>query len=556
MLQSLMVKNFAIIDNICIDFDSGFTAITGETGAGKSLLIDAISLLLGERASSSMIKTGENKAVIEGVFTDLGRQTKAILEEFDLFEDEETLIIKREIHSNGKSVVRVNGAAVTISQLEELAKTLADIHTQNDTKKLFDSKNYLLFIDDSLTFDILKKYQDARSEYIKAIKNYNEIIENIDELKKEKEYLEYVYQTLNNASLKVGELEMLEEEVKVMNNYEAIYKNLSVIKNDFRENNITDTLYSIKSSLEKLSDLDPKYRTQASIVENAYYDLVDIDSTISQNFTNLEFDSDLYNSLCERINYLKDLKYKYKMSINELIEYRDDLENKLNLIDDDKVLIEDAEKLVNKTYDDCINLASKLSNARKNNAIELENNIKESLKDLMLEKVRIKIEFSSNLKDIKTVNTFAKNGIDVVNIMISFNPGEELKELAKVASGGEMSRVMLAIKTHLLKNLELATMIFDEIDSGISGEVAFEVAKKLKSISKHTQVLSITHLPVVAAIANSHLHITKKYDNDTTLTSVDKLLKEERINVLAKMISPNDVNKTSLEIAENMLKIS
>lgn len=556
MLQSLMVKNFAIIDNICIDFDSGFTAITGETGAGKSLLIDAIGLLLGERASASMIRTGEVKAVIEGVFTNLGSETNKILEEFDLLDDEDTLIIRRELHTNGKSIVRVNGSAITISQLDDLAKTLADIHTQNDTKKLFDSKNYLLFIDDNKTKDLLTNYQISRNEYINAIKRYNEIIQNIDDFKKEKDYLQYVYQTLNDASLKVGELESLEEEVNVMNNYESIYKNLSNIKNEFRENNITDTLYAIKSSLEKLSDLDPKYKEQVAMIESAYYDLLDVDSTVAQNFANLEFDSVIYNNLCERINYLKDLKYKYKMSIEELILYKNNLEEKLNLIEDDKVLIEDALKLVNETYQKCLNLAQELSNCRKTNALELENNIKDALKDLMLEKVRIKIDFSTNLKDEKTINTFNKNGIDVVNILISFNPGEELKELSKVASGGEMSRVMFAIKTHLLKNLGLATMIFDEIDSGISGEVAYEVAKKLKSIAKYTQVLAITHLPIVAALANSHLHITKKYSDDATLTSVDKLSNDDRITVLARMISPNNVNNNSTTIAANMLKTS
>lgn len=556
MLQSLMVKNFAIIDNISIDFDSGFTAITGETGAGKSLLIDAIGLLLGERASSSMIRTGEDKAIIEGSFSDLGYDTKNLLKEYDLLEDDDTLIIKREIHQNGKSIIKVNGSLLTVSQTLELAKTLADIHTQDDTKKLFDNKNYLMFIDDIKTYEILSNYKKLREEFIKAYKEYNAIVENIDNFKKEKDYLEYIYKTLDNASLKVGELEELENEIAVMNNYEAIYKNLSLIKNDFNENNISGSLYSIKNSLEKLANLDSKYKELLSIVETAYYDLEDVESTITLNFSNLEFDSNLYNNLCERINFLKDLKYKHKMSIEQLIEYKNELYEKLNLITDDKVLIDEAKKKLNKTYNECLNVANKLSIARKNNALALENNITDALKDLMLEKVKIKIEFTSLLKDEISLNSFSKSGIDQISIMISFNPGEELKDLSKVASGGEMSRVMLAIKTHLLKNLGLATMIFDEIDSGISGEVAFEVAKKLKSISNYTQVLAITHLPIVAALANSHLHITKKYQNDKTLTVIDKLDLNQRINVLAKMISPNDVNNSSLEIAANMLKIS
>lgn len=552
MLQSLMVKNFAIIDNVNLDFFDGFTAITGETGAGKSLLIDAIGLLLGNRASASMVRHGESKAIIEGVFSNLGVATKNILESLDILDDD-LLIIRKEIHNNGKSLVRVNGYTITMSQLDEIASTLADIHTQNDTKKLFDPKNYLLFIDDNESHELLKEYQKLRSEYLDNLKKYDETLNNIETYQKEKDYLEFQYQTLVDANLKSGELEQLTEEIKIMNHYEMIFKNLSQIKNEFVGNNITNSLYSIINDLEKISDIDKNYQELLKIVKNSYYELTDIESVIGQKLNHLEFDNDRFEELNDRINYLKNLTYKYRKSIEELIVFRDDLKQKINLLSDDKYLIDTMKSKVDESYLITLDKAVELSKLRKTKAKILTENIMKALNDLMLDKVRINIEFTTNLKNEKSFNTFGKNGIDVVNFLISFNPGEELKDLSKIASGGEMSRVMLALKTHLLSNLELATMIFDEIDSGVSGEVAYEVAKKMKEIANYTQVLAITHLPIVASMADNHLYIAKKVENGVTSTIIRQLNSDERINVLAKLISPNDLTGNALELAKQML---
>lgn len=554
MLQSLQVKNFAIIDNINIEFNNGFTAITGETGAGKSLLIDAIGLLLGDKASASMIRTGEAKAIIEGVFTNLGKATTDVLENYGLLEDD-LLIIRKEINNSGKSLVRVNGSVVTMNELSAISATLADIHTQNDTKKLFEPQNYLSFIDDQKTFDTLKTYQTLRSDYLKAVKELQDLISNLDNYKKEKDYLMYQYDTLVKADLKEGELEALEEEFNFMNHYELIFKNLSMIKNNFKDYNINDLIYEMNNSLEKISEFDPKYQKMGEIVKNAYYDLNDIESSISQELENLEFDRDHFEEVTNRLNFLKDLKYKYQKSVSELISYRDELSQKINLLDDDQFAIKTKQQTVDVLYEKVLTEGQKLTKLRKANALILEKNIKEALCDLMLDKVVLKIIFNNNFKDNKSANSFPKNGLDDVNIMISFNPGEALRDLSKVASGGEMSRVMLAIKTHLMANMELSTMIFDEIDSGVSGEVALEVAKKLKAISKYTQVLAITHLPIVAGMADQQLFITKKVIDNKTLTSVKELSYNERIEVLAKMISPTDQSGKSKDLAINMLNM-
>lgn len=554
MLQSLMVKNFAIIDNIAVDFSEGFTAITGETGAGKSLLIDAIGLLLGDRASSSMIRYGESKAIIEGVFSEIGPLTKSVLNEFDLIDEEDDLlIIRKEILASGKSLVRVNGYTINMSQLDKLAATLADIHTQNDTKKLFDPKNYLSFIDDNNSLTVLSEYQKLRENYIEKVKFLNNLVDNVENYKKERDYLEYQYQTLNDASLKENELEELLQEYNLMSNFDLINKNLSQIKDDFAENNLTSTLYSISNQLEKISSFDTNFAKLAEYVKNSYYELSDVESTVNQKLHHLEFDSERFNEITERINYLKNLTYKYKMSIDELIKYRDELKEKIEFLSDDEYLLTKAEKAVDDAYVATVEVANRLSEIRKNNAKILNNNIKLALNDLMLDKVRLDICFSNNLKAEKTISTFGKSGIDNVNIMISFNPGEDLKELSKVASGGEMSRVMLAVKTHLLSNLKLATMIFDEIDSGVSGEVALEVAKKLKEISKYTQVLAITHLPIVASLADNHLFISKKVENNITSTQVTHLDYNQRVEVLSKLISPSDQSGKSKELAIQML---
>ncbi len=553
LLSNLTVKNFAIIDNINVDFESGFTAITGETGAGKSLLIDAIGLLLGDRASNNMIRNGESKAIIEGIFTNLSVNTKTLLHEYGL-DAEDELIIKKEININGKSITRINGSAVSINELENIASTLADIHTQNDTKKLFEPKNYLSFIDNNVSKELLNKYQISRINYINLFKEYHKVLNEIDNYKKDKEYLEYQYQSLVNANLKEGELESLEDEYNVMNNFELIFKNLQSIKNIFDENNINSQIYSISSMLDKISNIDSKYSNMANIVKNSYYELEDIESELTLSLNNLEFDNNYFIEVSERINYLKDLIHKHKKSISELIAYQNELYDKINMLSDSNVLIEDIKKKVDIAFNESKELALYLSQIRKNNAKALVNDIKNSLADLMLDKVQLEIKFDSLFDETMSLNSFPKNGIDVVNILISFNPGETLKDLSKVASGGEMSRVMLAIKTHLLKNLGLSTMIFDEIDSGVSGEVAYQVAKKLKEISGYTQVFSITHLPVVASLADEHLYISKIVEDNMTKTIITKLDNEQRVNVLGKLISPTDETGKSKELAREMLK--
>ncbi len=557
MLASLTVQNFAIIDNINIDFHNGLTVLTGETGAGKSLIIDAIGLLFGNRASGNMIRRGASKAIVEGVFVDCSKKVMDIIIENGLDTlDDGMIVVKREINENGKSLIRVNGMVVTLHQLNEIAYYLADIHTQLDTKKLFDVDNYVDFIDDleSLTIqkeylEKLKKFKNARITYLEKIKRIQEDADNLD-------YLKYQLNELENANLLENELEDIEKELDELNNYEHIYQNLADIKSSFQTNNIIGEIYSIKQNLSKIKDLSDSYNKTYEILENLYYELEAVEEDLVLKANSLEFDEKRFDKLNERFAYIKELMRKHRMSYDDLLEYRDNLKERVNTSLNNEVFLEDLKQEVINYYEELKEVTTKLTNKRKASAFKIKEDIINTLKTLYLEKVVLDIRFN----DYKYVDPFKddfflNNGADIVNFYISFNVGEPLKELSKVASGGEMSRVMLAFKVHLLNNLELSTMIFDEIDTGVSGVVAKGMADKLRVISKNTQVLSITHLPIVAAAAKHHLYISKKYENDRTFTMIKELSYDERIEELAKMISSNKDDITSQRLAEDMINL-
>lgn len=555
MLSNLRVQNFAIIDNINIEFEDGFTVLTGETGAGKSLIIDAIGLLFGDRSSTSIVRYGETKAVVEGVFDKIGMNTISVLNEIGVEPlDDDMLIIKREINATGKSIIRVNGEIITLSQLERLAITLGDIHTQDDTKKLFLPENYLSFIDNEDSLSVLNKYRDLRNIYLQNIKKYRLLVNSQKEIDTNSEFWVYQYNELEKANLKIGEIEDLEQELNFLNNYEYIFKLLLEIKETLSDNDVNGSLYNILNSLEKLKKVNDKYQKQYELINDAYYNLEDLEDSIKNDFNHLEFDEERLNTINERISYLNGLMRKYHLDIIGLIKMKEELKEKINSVDNIDIYLEDAKKAIDQSFSNLSIIANELTQVRKHNAQLLTDNIKETLKDLLLDKVQISILFNDyELKDSLQTNVFLENGCDEIDILVSFNIGENLKPLSKVASGGEMSRVMLALKVNMLNNLHLSTMIFDEIDSGVSGEVASGVASKMKEISKFTQVLAITHLPIVASRADQQMLLSKEVVNDRTVTNIKKLSYDERVDVIAKMLSPNDTTMKSKELAISLL---
>lgn len=558
MLSQLKVQNFAIIDNLTVNFKEGFTTLTGETGAGKSLIIDAIGLLFGDRSSSMMIRSGEAKAIVEGIFENVSINTKKVLDDLQIeLLDDDMVVIKREISNAGKNLIRVNGDIITLTQLDMLASTLGDIHTQTDTHKLFNPQNYLTFIENDEVLRAMEEYNESRKDYLKAYKEFNELNNLSKTDSANLEFWTYQYEELTKANLNINEETALQEELDYLNNFETIYKNLASIKSEFEDYNILDHLYEVISYVEKLSKFKQEYTKDSEKLNDCYYELEDIENRLKNKLKTLDFDENRLNSINERLSYLNSLKNKYKRSIKELIAFRGELKAKIEDFEqiDDKIL--EAKKTLEICHSKLCEKTSNLTNLRKTSAKLLEESVIGTLNDLMLSKVRLNICFEEyNIEDCFNHSVFKVNGCDNVDIKISFNVGEQLKSLSKVASGGEMSRIMLALKVHFLKTLKLSTVIFDEIDSGVSGSVASKIGEKLKEISKDTQLLAITHLPIVASYSDYQYNIVKEFLENSTRTNVIELTEEERIRVISEMIAPNDPTNQALELAKAMLKNS
>lgn len=553
MLVSLHVQNFAIIDEVNVDFAPGFTAITGEAGAGKSLIIDAINLLVGGRSSSNIVRNGAVKAVIEGVFDSYNNAVQLLLDEYGIDADAD-LIIRRDIYANGKSTFRINGFIASLSQVEMIGNNLIDIHQQNDTMRLFNPKNYLTFIDDDNIKILISKYQILYKNYNNCYKNFMDLknqnqrnLENID-------FLKFEYNEITKANLQVNELESLEQELKYLNNYETTYEDLNNSKEIIQEFDLRGQLYKLMENLKHLKALNPQYIAYYNDIENAYYNIEDLENTISTELNNFEFDEGRINFLNERISEINRLIKKYKRTVPELIEFSKELSVQIDNVDNADVNLENSKELLTNSYQKLCDIARQITSERRKNVLTLKENIIQTLKELMLSKVQIDIVLNSQkLNDCFDQTPFHKNGVDDVDILISFNLGEALKPLAKIASGGEMSRVMLALKTHLFKNKGLSTIIFDEIDTGMSGAVADAVAKKLQELISNTQVFAITHLPIVASSADSQIYVSKFISENTTNVVVKQLNYSERIDCIAEMISPNDLTGKTKEVAKLMI---
>ena len=550
MLMSLNVKNFAIIDNIQIEFKSGMTVITGETGAGKSLIIDAISLLLGKRAQVDLIRHGENKASIVGVFSNYNNDIINILKSMDIeYDIDDNLIIKREIYANGKSICKINNEIVSLNDLARIGELIGDIHSQEDTFGLINPKNYLNFIRNDKINCLLAMYQTKLSEYKKALNLYNSKIKENEEIKSKADFIKYQYNELKLASISANEENDLKEEEHYLNNYNNIYDNISKFKEIYDDKSALDLIYESLNYLSKLKEYDKKYQDLYKDLEEAYYNIESIIDNPLFKIKEEDFDAKRLDEIQSRLLIYSDLKRKYKKNTLELIEYTNNLKENLESIENFDEDIKEIKRNVDALYNETYKIALDIRNERIAYAKELEEAIIANLKDLELKNTEFRISFNDLDKDVQ----FYKDGIDVIDFLVSFNKGEKLKPLSKVASGGEMSRFMLAMKTVLGNHLPQQTKIFDEIDSGVSGHVAHSIALKIKEISKQSQVLCITHLPQVASICDTHIKISKSVENEKTFTSIEVLNEEERINEVASMISNGNVTAASINLAKELI---
>ena len=556
MLKELEVKDFAIIENVNIKFREGFNVLTGQTGAGKSLIIDTISLLLGARADTYMIRFGREKAYIKAIFSYENKKIDELLEKYNI-EKKEDITLER-IISKTKSVVKINDLSVSLQTLVCVTENLANLHSQTDTYKLFNKDNYLSFIDDIKDenyINLLNDYLVIRSNYLAEYNKLNEILKKNKESKDNLEYLESAYKEISSFHFKENEKEEIEEKIKKMENFDKIYNALkesySKLENEYTS---LDNIYDAYLEISKVKQFDSSFDSICINLDTAYSLSSEALKDIKENLSNLEFDPEELDNLNLRLNEIENLELKYHKTFDELIKYQAELKLEIDLISNYDAVIKENEIKLKSLFDTTLSKAIILSKFRKKVALKVEKEIIKECIDLDLLNTEFKISFEKkDTSDYKNKELFKDNGIDDIDFLISLNKGEPLIPLSKCASGGEMSRIMLSFKSYYSRISNLSLMVFDEIDTGVSGEAARKIAKKMYEISKHCQVISITHLATVAARADNQFYIYKEEENNRTLTRVKELNEEERVIEIAKMISGERISEFALEEARDMI---
>ena len=552
MLQNLSIKQFAIIDELEIQFSDGLTVLSGETGAGKSIIIDAIGQLIGMRASSDFVRHGEKKAIIEGIFDiDNSIEAISILSELGIDIDEDFLLVKREIFSSGKSICRLNNQTVTLQDLRKVMQEFLDIHGQHETQSLLKQKYHLKLLDDYAEDKYLKlkeQYQDIFRSYKQKQKELEELESADQALLQRLDLMKFQYEELQEAQLKEDEEEQLESDINRIQNSEK----LSIALNNAHmtltdDNAITDRLYEFSNQLQVINDILPnKYQKLKEEVDQFYYTLEDAKHELYDDMTNTEFDEQVLNEAESRMNLLNNLKRKYGKDIPSLITYQSKLEHEISKIENYEESTAQLKEEINILKDRVYDKGQQLSKERRNVALELRDHIVAEIRNLQMKDANLEIAF----QPLEEPN---QDGIEFVEFLISPNKGEPLKSLNKVASGGELSRIMLALKSIFVKSRGQTAILFDEVDSGVSGQAAQKMAEKMQDIASYIQVICISHLPQVASMSDHHLLISKASDDSRTTTHVKELKNEERINEVARMISGAHVTDLTRENAKEMI---
>ena len=553
MLKKLVVKNFAILEDIEIDFYDGLTILTGETGAGKSLIIDSISLLLGERASVEMIRNGEEKALISGIFSFSNIYLESFLNKLNIQNNGE-IEISRTI-SSSRNVIKVNGVTISLNDLKVIAHYLADIHLQFDMTKLLNKENYIEIVD-GFKKDTIDEYKNKYLDSLNLLKeennHYLDLLKRIEEIKNNEEQYKYDLKELKSLALEKDEENNIKERIAFLNNYDKIYSLIKESEEIINKDALSD-IYQIKNNVNSLSSYQNEYKELYERINNAYYEIEDIFDSLNKKSRHFDYDPKELEDLEIRLSAINSLKKKHNKTFEELLIYQEELESILSKEEDYTTLLNEEKEKLQDIYNRTYVLANDLSKVRKEIAKVIEKESEKHLLDLGLKSVfEVRINSFNKPSDID-LSIFNDNGIDDIDFYIETNIGEGLKPLAKIASGGEVSRIMLAFKALTIKSSKVETVIFDEIDTGISGEVASKVARKIYEISLSTQVISITHLPQVAALSKNHLKIAKEIKNKRTYTSIKYLSLDEKIYEIASLISGGKVSEKQLEYAKEMV---
>lgn len=553
MLQTLSIKQFAIIDELDINFSDGLTVMSGETGSGKSIIIDAIGQLIGMRASSDYVRHGEKKAIIEGIFDiDESKDAIKILESLAIDVDEDFLLVKREIFSSGKSICRINNQTVTLQDLRKVMQELLDIHGQHETQSLLKQKYHLQLLDDyadNQYSDLLNQYQLSYKQYKNKRKELEELESADQALLQRLDLMKFQLEELTEASLKEGEVDQLESDIKRIQNSEKLnlaLNNAHQVLTD--ENAIPDRLYELSNYLQTINDIVPeKFVRLKEDIDQFYYILEDAKHEIYDEMANTEFDEQVLNEYESRMNLLNNLKRKYGKDITELIGYQSKLANEIDKIENYEQSTSQLRKEIKTLYNEVIDIGKKLSQERRRVARELRDHIVSEIQNLQMKDANLEISF-------KPLDEPTIEGIEFVEFLISPNRGEPLKSLNKIASGGELSRIMLALKSIFVKSRGQTAILFDEVDSGVSGQAAQKMAEKMRDIAQYIQVICISHLPQVASMSDHHLLISKASNADRTTTQVKELKDENKIDEIARMISGASVTELTRENAKEMIK--
>lgn len=553
MLLQLNIKNFALIENLSITFDKGFNVFTGETGAGKSILIDAINYVLGCKFNKDLIRTGEDRTYVEAIFTLENDRTKDCLTEMDI-EYDDMVIISRETFQSGKSINKINGKTVLVTNLKILSSTLIDIHGQHENQNLLDSNNHVAYLDAYGGSEIEKLLLEYR-EYYNEMKNFEKriyLLEGKDgEREKHIDFLKYQIDEITNAHLKLGEQEELENKYSILANSEKIDKVLSSSYNMLysgEEENIPieDNLANIVKDLRTIEKHMSNVKSIADNIEECYYSLQQCIDDIRTIRDTVYYDENELNYVNDRIYLIDNLKKKYGVSVEEILKYKEKIENEYNEYTNRAEIIKKLIEEKEKNFFLLVICSNKLYDARCRYGKQLEKAVEIELKYIGMEKSSFKISIEKN----ENYNT---NGNNTISFMISTNIGEPLKSLEKIVSGGELSRIMLALKTVFVEKDEIPTIIFDEIDTGISGKIAQSVGEKMYEVSSFHQVFCVTHLPQIACMSDNHYLVEKKVVNEKTFTNVININNEQKVLEIAKMTGGAQVTKLTIEHAEEMI---
>lgn len=557
MLQELTIDNLAIIKHLTLTFANQMTVLTGETGAGKSIIIDAVGLLAGGRGSQEFIRRGEEKLHLQGQFS-IPRDPAfdELLDSLGINHEDEILIISREIHRNGRNTIRVNGELINTMTLRKIGAGLVDIQGQNEHQQLMQPETHLGMLDQFAIKEVgplRQKYQEQYHAYTKLKAAVNKKQANEQQWAQRLDMLRYQVNEIEEANLKENEEEELVSERDRLEHFQQINNALQLAATTFNdgEQPVLDQVATVMDAINEIAEFDDAYDNLSKALNDAYYALQDVANEASQQLDLLEFDDERLAQIEQRLTTIGDLEHKYGDSLAEVLRYYTKIKKELDGMEEAADSNSDLEERLGVAEKEIRETGRQLSQVRQKAAHELGKKVHQQLKELYMEKAEFEVHFANDSHE-----QFTPTGIDQVEFYIRTNPGESMGPLAKIASGGELSRVMLALKTIFAQKEGVTSIIFDEVDTGVSGRVAQAIADKIKLIAQHSQVLCITHLPQVAAVAQHHFLIKKSVHDERTTTKVTPLKENQRVEELARMLSGEKITQLTKEHAQELLQMA